>query len=128
KTYVDTTLFQHGAGIIIGDRADTLIVATAAHVVFDAGKPVDSIRAYFYTDCLKPVPATLCGVIDARRDLDLAVLCVPAAQAAGARPGSFARLGNVRRLGVRTQVYPVGCPGGDCWGVGQPDKVLVADP
>src|SRR5881392_2407125 len=65
KTYVDTTLFQHGAGIIIGDRADTLIVATAAHVVFDAGKPVDSIRAYFYTDCLKPVPATLCGVIDA---------------------------------------------------------------
>jgi hypothetical protein len=34
----------------------------------------------------------------------------------------------VRQLGARTPVYPVGCPAGECWGVGQPDKVLVAGP
>ena len=128
KTYVDTAFFQDGTGIIIGDREGTLYVATAAHVVLDAGQPVDSIHAYFYTDCFKPVAAKVCSLIDPKRDLDLAVLCIPAAGAAGARPRSFARLGNVRRLSARTPVYPVGCPGGDCWGVGQPDKVLVAGP
>ena len=126
KTYVDTGLFQHGAGIIVGGRGGTLQVATAAHVVLDAGQPVDSIQAYFYDDCQKPVPAKICALPDPKRDLDLAVLCVPAP--AGARPTSYSRLGEVRRLGVRTPVYPVGCPAGECWGVGQPDKVLVAGP
>jgi len=128
KTYVDGAFFQDGTGIVIGARGGTLYVATAAHVVLDAGQPVDSIHAYFYTDCFKPVAAKVCSLIDPKRDLDLAVLCVPAAAAAGARPRSFSRLGNVRRLGARTPVYPVGCPGGECWGVGQPDKVLVAGP
>ena len=128
KTYVDTGFFQDGTGIVIGDRSGTLLVATAAHVVTDAGQPVDSVHAYFYTDCSKPVVARLCSPIHSNRDLDLAILCVPAAGAAGARPPSFSRLGNVRRLGARTPVYPVGCPGGECWGVGQPDKVLVAGP
>jgi len=128
KTYVEAAFFQDGTGIIIGDRGGTLYIATAAHVVTDAGQPVDSIRAYFYTDCSKPVTAKICSLIDPRRGLDLAVLCVPAAAAPGARPRSLSRLGNVRRLGARTPVYPVGCPGGDCWGVGQPDKVLVAGP
>jgi len=123
---VENAFFQDGAGIIIGDRGDTLYVATAAHLVLDAGTPVDSIHAYFYTDCLKPVAARICSLVDPQRDLDLAVLCVPAAAVAGARPRSYARLGNVSRLGTRTPVYPVGCPGGECWGVGQPDKVLVA--
>jgi len=128
KTYVDTGFFQDGTGIVIGDRSGTLLVATAAHVVMDAGQPVDSVHAYFYTDCSKPVVARLCSPVDSNRDLDLAILCVPAEGAAGARPPSFSRLGNVRRLGARTPVYPVGCPGGECWGVGQPDKVLVAGP
>jgi hypothetical protein len=128
KTYVDTGFFQDGTGIVIGDRGGTLYVATAAHVVMDAGRPVDSVHAYFYTDCSKPVAAKVCNLIDPKRDLDLAILCVPAGAAAGARPPSFSRLGNVRRLGARTPVYPVGCPGGECWGVGQPDKVLVAGP
>src|SRR6266550_1107165 len=75
-TYVDTGFFQHGTGIVIGDRAGTLYVATAAHVVEDAGAPVDSIHAYFYTDCFKPVKATVCSRIDPKRDLDLAILCV----------------------------------------------------
>lgn len=126
KTYVDTGLFQHGAGIIVGGRGGTLQVATAAHVVLDAGHPVDSIQAYFYDDCEKPVPAKICALPDPKRDLDLAVLCAPAP--AGARPTSYSRLGEVRRLGVRTPVHPVGCPAGECWGVGQPDKVLVAGP
>ena len=128
KTYVEAAFFQDGTGIIIGDRGGTLYIATAAHVVTDAGQPVDSIHAYFYTDCLKPVTAKICSLIDAKRGLDLAVLCVRADAAPGARPRSLSRLGNVRRLGARTPVYPVGCPGGDCWGVGQPDKVLVAGP
>jgi len=128
KSYVEAAFFQDGTGIIIGDRAGTLYVATAAHVVMDAGQPVDSIHAYFYSDCLKPVTAKLCSLIDPKRGLDLAVLCVRSEAATGARPRSLSRLGNVRRLGARTPVYPVGCPGGDCWGVGQPDKVLVAGP
>ncbi|HSE66066.1 MAG TPA: serine protease [Gemmatimonadales bacterium] len=126
RTFVGTTFFQDGAGIIIGDRGGMLYVATAAHVVMDAGTPVDSIQAYFYTDCHKSVAARICSLVDPKRDLDLAVLCVPVAAAAGARPRSFARLGDVSRLSARTPVYPVGCPGGECWGVGQPDKVLVA--
>jgi Trypsin-like peptidase domain len=126
KTYVGKSFFQHGTAIVIGDRGDTLYIATAAHVVLDAGRPVDSVRAYFYSDCLKPVAARICSVIDPTRDLDLAVLCVSAAAAPGARPSSLSRLGNVGRLGARTPVYPVGCPDGDCWRVGQPDKVLVA--
>jgi trypsin-like peptidase len=126
KTYEGRSLYQNGSGIIIGDHGDTLYVATAAHVVLDANQPVDSIRAYFYTDCYRPVAAKICSRIDPKRGLDLAVLCVPAAAAVGARPRSFSRLGSVRRLNARTPVYPVGCPGGECWGVGQPDKVLVA--
>lgn len=125
-TYSENRLYQYGTGILVGDRGDTLYVATAAHVVLDAGWPVDSIRAYFYTDCLKPVVASVCPRTDPNRDLDLAILCVPAAAARGARPPSLARMGNVRRLGAQTPVYPVGCPGGDCWRVGQPDKILVA--
>ena len=126
KTYVGKSFFQHGTGIVIGDRGDTLYVATAAHVVIDAGRRVDSVHAYFYADCNKKVVARICSVIDPARDLDLAILCVPASAAPGARTASLSRLGNVRRLGARTPVYPVGCPDGDCWGVGQPDKVLVA--
>jgi trypsin-like peptidase len=126
KTYEDKAFFQNGTGIVIADRGDTIYVATAAHVVLDAGEPVDSIHAYFYADCQKPVAARICALIDPKRDLDLAVLCVAASAAPGARPPSLSRLGDVRRLGARTPVYPVGCPGGDCWGVGQPDKVLVA--
>jgi len=127
KSYVGKAFFQDGSGIIIGDRGGTLYVATAAHVVSDAGQPVDSIRAYLYTDCVRPIRATPCLAIDPKRDLDLAVLCVRP-EGAGAQPRSLSRLGNVRRLGPRTPVYPVGCPGGECWGVGQPDKVLVAGP
>jgi hypothetical protein len=126
KTFVDTGLYQHGAGIIVGGHGGTLRVATAAHVVQDAGQPVDSIQAYFYDDCERPVPAKICSLPDPARDLDLALLCVPAT--AGVRPSSYSRLGEVRRLGAQTPVYPVGCPAAECWGVGQPDKVLVAGP
>jgi hypothetical protein len=128
KTYVDTGFFQHGGGIVIGDRRDTLLIATAAHVVMDAGRPVDSVHAYFFTECSKPVVARLCARVDPKRDLDLAILCVPARAAPGAKPPSFARLGSAGQLGARTPVYPVGCPAGECWGVGQPDKVLVGGP
>ena len=127
KSYVGKAFFQNGSGIIIGDRGGTLYVATAAHVVMDARQPVDSIRAFLYTDCGTPIIATPCVAIDPKRDLDLAVLCVRP-NAGGGRPRSLSRLGNVRRLGPHTPVYPVGCPGGDCWGVGLPDKVLVAEP
>lgn len=128
QTYVDSGLYQHGTGILIGDRAGTLYVATAAHVVLDAGKPVDSVQAFFYDDCSTPVRAKLCSLVDPKRDLDLAVLCIPAADAPGARGPAYSRRGSVGRLGPRTPVYPVGCPGGDCWDVGQPDKVLLAEP
>jgi len=123
-TYESGRFFQFGSGIIIGDRGGVLYIATAAHVVFDAGTPVDSIHAFFFADCSKPVAARICRQFDPKRDLDLAVLCVPAS--APAKPHSLSRLGNVGRLSAQTPVYPVGCPSGDCWGVGQPDKVLVA--
>ena len=126
KTFVDSGLFQHGAGIVVGGEGGTLRVATAAHVVMDGGQPVDSIQAYFYTKCRQAVAARICSLPDPGRDLDLAVLCVPAPT--GVRPTSSTRLGEVRRLSARTPVYPVGCPAGECWGVGQPDKVLVAGP
>lgn len=126
KTYVDSGFFQNGSGIVIGDGGGMLYVATAAHVVLDAGAPVDSIHAYFYSTCDRPVPARLCSLVDPKRDLDLAVLCIPASAAASGRYLGYTRRGDVRRLGARTPVYPVGCPGGECWGIGQPDKVLLA--
>jgi hypothetical protein len=128
RTYRNNKFLKYGSGIIIGDGAGTLYVATAAHVVLDALKPVDSVRAYFYSHCDTPVEARLCSLTDAARDLDLAVLCVPAGAATGLRPSSYSRRGKVGRLGGRTPVYPVGCPGGECWGVGQPDKVLLVGP
>jgi hypothetical protein len=125
KTYVDSGFFQNGSGIVIADGGGVLYVATAAHVVLDASVPADSVHAYFYSTCDRPVRAKLCSVVDPKRELDLAVLCIPASEAAGGRPASYSRLGSVKRLGARTPVYPVGCPAGECWGIGQPDKVLL---
>jgi hypothetical protein len=124
-SYSESKFYQYGTGIVIGDRGDTLLIATAAHVVLDATTPVDSVHAFFYTQCDRLVRARICRRFDPKRNLDLAVLCVPAAAVPGIRP-SWSRMGNARRLSARTPVYPVGCPAGRCWEVGQPDKVLVA--
>ena len=127
KTYSEGSFRQYAAGIVIGDRAGTLYIATAEHVVMDGDSLVDSVQAFFYDHCDKQVRASVCSVIDAKRDLDLAFLCVPLTAVPGARPPSLSRRGNVSHLSARTPVYPVGCPTGkDCWIVGQPDKVLVA--
>src|SRR6185312_3172664 len=125
KTYSEGSFRQFASGIIIGKRGDTLYVATAKHVVTDGGRLIDSVHAFFYDACNRDVAARICSVMDSKRGLDLAVLCIVSPR--GARVPSLSRRGNVHQLGAQTPVYPVGCPAGQvCWTISQPDRVLVA--
>jgi hypothetical protein len=134
KMYFSSASFQgrneiikDASGIIIGDKGGNLYLATALHAMFNGTTPVDSVHAFFYSSCNTPVPARLCSADTTASRLDLAILCVPAAARSNVRPPSLSRRGNSRQIGIRTPVYPVGCPGGECWGVGQPDRVLLVN-
>lgn len=120
-------IIRDASGIVIGHTGGNVYLATALHAVFNGPTPADSVHAFFYSSCDTPVTARHCAADSGSSRLDLAILCVPVTGAPNLRPPSLSRRGNSRKIGVRTPVYPVGCPGGQCWGVGQPDRVLLVN-
>lgn len=126
QTFLNGNFMSDGAGVVVGMAADTMFLATAAHVVYDIDVQADSIEAYFFSGCLggldPPQEAEVCS--DVGRPIDIALLCVWV-------PPNVVRP-KLNRLGPESvdesaRVRPVGCPLGECWGVAQPDRVLAQD-
>ncbi len=110
-----------GAGVIIGETARDVIIATAEHVVHQGS---NGLRVVFAFQPGDTVPAT---VGQANQALDLAILVVPRSSIRGYRSGllAFDRRGSLHRLGAGGLVRPVGCPDKVCWQApAAPDRVI----
>jgi Trypsin-like peptidase domain len=112
-----------GAGIVIAAATtNELYVVTAKHVV-EGGARFD-VSFAFSPDSVYPG-----RVLWTSQDRDIAVLSVAPSQADVATvEKSFTRLGNPRALVPRSQVYPVGCPSGDCWLQPTADQMTTPGP
>ena len=115
-----------GSGIIIGLDSQRVTIVTAEHVV-RLGDPGAVIHVALHGSKAAPVRAIRSD--SARADLDIAVLTIPrAALPSGWRPPPFDRLGRVEKLGFGHDVYPMGCPQGECWGAPAPaDRIVAVD-
>jgi len=112
-----------GAGIVIAAPTTTeLYVVTAKHVVED-GARFDVSLAF------RPDAVRAGRVLWVSEDRDIAVLSISVPEDDVTRVrGSFTRLGNPRALSARSDVYPVGCPSGDCWLQPTADQVTTPGP
>ena len=63
-----------GAGIIFGQKNNSVFIATANHVVRQGPKESQNVRVQFKTSPGKWFPATIAKDYNAHRDIDLAVL------------------------------------------------------
>jgi hypothetical protein len=112
-----------GAGIAVAaPRTDQLYVVTARHLV-EGGARFDVSFAF------RPEAVVPGEVLWMSEDRDVAVLAVTAPQEDVTRiRGSFTRLGRASALSARSDVYPVGCPSGDCWLQPTADQVTTPGP
>ncbi len=110
-----------GSGVIIGETARDVIIATAEHVVHQGSKGLQVVFAFQPGDA---VPAT---VSRASQELDLAIIVIPRSSIRGYRAGllAFDRRGSLGRLGAGALVRPIGCPDKVCWQApAAPDRVI----
>jgi hypothetical protein len=115
-----------GAGVILGLGSDRLYVATANHVVREAGLAGDDVLAEDLEVQLHWLrgewqPATLLDTFDA--NLDLAVLAVAGASGLAVPPLAWASIVTPESLVPGEPVVPIGYPGGMPWFV--PRQTLV---
>lgn len=135
---------ENGAGIVVGETCEDIVIATAAHVVRPSQMPGDSTLLTFAFAAKSSRAARLVHWDD---ELDLAVLLfskdsIPRAQSAiprapkskpcepdstsGYLPELFAwdRQGNARALRNGDPLVPLGCPEGGCWQGQSPDPLI----
>lgn len=112
-----------GSGIVIAAPTTTrLYLATARHVVEDGAR--FDVRFPFDPESLFPG-----RVLWMSEERDIAVLAVdPPPEVVSEVRRSFTRLGDPSRLNANSDVYPVGCPGGDCWLQPTADRVTTPGP
>jgi hypothetical protein len=119
------SLPQIGAGVVIGEDATRVYVATALHVVDGA----DRILARFEAARTDTIQAELVAQPEEGNALDLAVIALPRSAVGDEYGASLDRLGDPGRLDLEAPVSPIGCPDEVCWtGPTPADRVLAATP
>ena len=120
-TYQDVD--KIGAGIVLGETAENIVIVTARHVVEDGYQdPEQTVVVRFAFARESPVPARVMQ----SSDLDLVALLVSKNAVPGYRQALFSwnRQGNVRSLRGGDEVTPIGCPNGVCWKGQSPDPLI----
>ncbi len=119
------SLPQIGAGVVIGEDATRVYVATALHVVEGA----DRILARFEAARTDTIQAEVVARPEEGNALDLAVIALPRSASIDAYRASLDRLGDPGRIDQEAPVSPIGCPDEVCWtGPTPADRVLTATP
>jgi hypothetical protein len=112
-----------GAGIVIGARAGRIYIATANHVVRSGPREATDIKVQFHFLPGEKFDARLLS--SKNTDLDIAVLSVAStAKQVPENLINFRTLGNPKNLQRGSEVYPLGYPQAQPWGVSvNPEKV-----
>lgn len=112
-----------GSGIVIAaPTTNQLYVVTAKHVV-------DGATRFDVSLATGPETVLTGRLLWTSEDRDIAVLSVePSAEQVAEVRRSFSRLGRIGSLSANSDVYPVGCPAGECWLQPTADRVIIPGP
>jgi trypsin-like peptidase len=126
-----------GAGVVFGGDGVRVYIVTAAHTIsfrppgVPLTDPKDTVAASIVLagPDSREIPATLVAIAPDSL-LDVAVISIPRSALGSRWSGTVPldRLGNVARLSNGVPVWPLGCPGGECWEApAEPDHVMAVD-